>query len=614
MTERLLARVGAVFAFGAVLAACGVLAPGGVLATGAGAPASGVRVPDEGRQDSPLAAAYARCGCTALWVRDGKPTSQARALVEDLRDAERFGLRSSDYGAERLAAQLSAANASRGGDSTQLASFDRALATATLHFLNDLHFGRIDPRAAGFELGRPRPALDFAGILVQLAASADVEALIASAEPPFLHYRLLKKSLERYRALATDSTLTALPPLPRRSLHVGETYTGAPALRRLLRSLGDLDSTRPAYSAARPANREADGGLTLDSPLATALRQFQARHGLQADGAIGRATFQALTTPLTQRVRQIELTLERWRWLPELDSPPIIVNIPQFRLFAFRSTRDLKADILQMNVIVGRTFPSMRTPVFVADLKYLIFRPYWDVPASITTREMLPQIRSNPGFLEREHLEIVRNGGDSAQTFPPTEANLASLAGGLLRLRQQPGPDNALGLVKFVLPNDYGVYLHSTPARNLFGASARAFSHGCIRVSDPVALAEHVLRGTPGEWTPANIQAAMNGAESVRINLAHPVRVMVLYGTVLASEDGQTSFFEDIYGHDRRLQRLLDTHTAEDGLSAQVRLRGVSAHHAMTVEIGGIAADRAFHDGHPTRPIGSIKQRQHGIP
>jgi L,D-transpeptidase YcbB len=527
---------------------------GAVLVLGAAAPSARQHVGDERPQDSVVAGAYARCSCTLLWVKDGKATSQARAVLETLRDTERFGLRASDYGAERLVGQLSAANDSRASDSQRLASFDRSLAAAAAEFLSDLHFGRIDPRAAGFELGRPRPPLDIAGILVQLAASHDVEALIASAEPPFLHYRLLKKSLQRYRGLAAEGTSTLLPPLPRRSVHVGESYAGVPILRRLLRSLGDLEGARAPSSTQPPAG---DGDLTFDPRLALGLQHFQTRHGLKADGAIGRSTFQALTTPLTQRVRQIELTLERWRWLPEFDSPPIIVNVPQFRLFAFRSTRDIKSDILQMNVIVGRTYPAMRTPIFVADMKYVIFRPSWGVPSRITTREMLPQIRANPAFLGHEHLEIVRNGEETTQTFAPTDSNLASLAAGQLRLRQQPGPDNALGLVKFALPNDYGVYLHSTPAQSLFGASTRAFSHGCIRVSDPVSLAEHVLHGTPGEWTPANIQAAMNGTETVRVNLAHPVRVMVLYGTVLATEDGQTFFFDDIYGHDRKLQRLL---------------------------------------------------------
>jgi murein L,D-transpeptidase YcbB/YkuD len=273
---------------------------------------------------------------------------------------------------------------------------------------------------------------------------------------------------------------------------------------------------------------------------------------------LGKATFAALTTPLAQRVRQIELTLERWRWLPPFQTPPIIVNIPQFRLFAFRTTEDRVADILQMDVIVGRVFPQMQTPVFEADMRYLVFRPYWDVPYSITNKELLPKIRANPAYLATQHLEIVRGQQDSSPTVAPTPENLEALAKGALRLRQLPGEDNALGLVKFIFPNSYNVYLHSTPAHQLFQESRRAFSHGCIRVSDPVALAEHVLKGAPGDWTREKIEATMHeGSSPVRVNLAQPINVLILYGTALATEAGPTMFFDDIYGYDKRLERQL---------------------------------------------------------
>ena len=259
---------------------------------------------------------------------------------------------------------------------------------------------------------------------------------------------------------------------------------------------------------------------------------------------------------LAARARKIDLTLERWRWLPAFASPPIIVNVPEFRLFAFRQITDRAVDILQMDVIVGRTFPRTRTPVFAADMRSVIFRPYWDVPRSIVLREMLSKIRANPGYLASQHLEIVSNGPGAA-VLPATAASVQALAVGMARLRQQPGPDNALGLIKFDLPNFHSIYLHSTPAQQLFLRSRRAFSHGCIRVSDPVALAAYVLRDTPGGWTAARIEAAMHGTETRRVRLAKPIRVMILYGTVLAKEDGEVLFFDDLYGQDRRLERLL---------------------------------------------------------
>ena len=209
------------------------------------------------------------------------------------------------------------------------------------------------------------------------------------------------------------------------SVRVGEHYIGAPAVRALLRLLGDLPE----------GEAPAEAGTTLDSALAAAVERFQSRHGLPVDGVIGRATYAALATPLTQRVRQIELTLERWRWLPAFETPPIIVNIPQFRLFAFRSTADLKADILQMDVIVGRTYAGMQTPVFAADMRYVIFRPYWDVPRTIARKDLLPAMRRSPLYSSTQHLEIV-DGSDDSAPLPPTAENLAAVEAGRLRLRQ----------------------------------------------------------------------------------------------------------------------------------------------------------------------------------
>jgi murein L,D-transpeptidase YcbB/YkuD len=434
-----------------------------------------------------------------LWVAHGHPTPAAFALLQRLREADAYGLEPQDYDAAALTAlagtfaaggAMATSGLNPGGPASsetldaRSARFDVNLSAAALKLLCDLHYGRIDPRAAGFDLGTRRADdLDLARELVALAASVDSGSLLAAVEPQFSHYRLLEQALPRYRLLG----------------------------------------------ASEPAARV--------------------------------------------KVRQIELTLERWRWLPAFRTPPIIVNIPEFRLFAFRTTADRAADILQMDVIVGRTFPGTRTPVFVADMTSVIFRPYWDVPRSITLREELPKIRAHPAYLAAQHLEIVSGATDAATPLPVTAASIQALASGAARLRQRPGPDNALGLIKFDLPNRYDVYLHSTPAQQLFLRRRRAFSHGCIRVSDPVALAALVLRGTPGDWTPARIKAAMNGPRTFRVRLARPIRVIILYGTVLAKEDGEVLFFHDIYGQDRRLERLLGlapirTHRARAEASA----------------------------------------------
>jgi murein L,D-transpeptidase YcbB/YkuD len=495
-----------------------------------------------------LRALYAKHGFAPLWQRSGKPTIQALRLAQILRDAEAYGLRPADYDADWIDTRMRELIATRNAGTSPWPEFDLRLSSAALRFARHLHYGRVDPRACGYELPAPRSDLNDLEAVDVLSSTNDTAAALAAIEPYFYHYRLLKTALAKYRTLSFDATLTDLPAFAGRSLEPGAQYSGAAPLRRLLAALGDLNSA----AVAAPSDE------SLDDALVTALRSFQERHGLTADGVLGQRTLAALTVPLARRVRQIELTLERWRWLPAFDTPPIVVNLPEFRLFALRSTGDREADTLQMDVIVGRTFPYTRTPIFVADMKYVIFRPYWDVPDSIVRRELLPEIRSNPAYLDENHLELVNGPRDDSPVVPATPANIESLATGELRLRQQPGADNALGAIKFVLPNPYKVYLHATPAQHLFMKSSRAFSHGCIRVSDPVALAEHVLRNAEGDWTAENIELAMNGEPNQRVDLAKPIRVMILYGTVMATESGRVLFFDDIYGHDQRLEGLLE--------------------------------------------------------
>ncbi len=508
-----------------------------------------------------LRALYVRSGGDPLWIGVRGPTPQALALLATLRGAAAYGLRPQDYMSAALVEAADPAPIGRpasgdgstgSGRDARRARLDVALSAAALRLVSDLHFGRVDPRRAGFRLDTPRRPFDLAAAVERLASAEDVGRALASIEPQFYHYKLLEASLQRYRELARRPYLTQLP-APAGAVKPGHAYAGAPALRRLLEAVGDLPVPGgPSGGAAAAASPR------IDPPLAAALARFQARHGLIPDGVLGKATYAALTTTFARRVRQIELTLERWRWLPAFDTPPIIVNIPEFRLFAFRSTADRKASILQMDVIVGKSYPRFQTPVFAADMTYVVFRPYWDVPYSIMRREMLSEIRADPAYVAKQHLEIVAGQTDAAEPLPVTAENIEALAAGRLRLRQQPGPDNALGLIKFMFPNHYNVYLHSTPAHQLFKESRRAFSHGCIRVSDPVALAEHVLRNARGgDWTREKIQAAMNGTTTQRVNLARPIRVMILYGTVLATESGDVMFFDDIYGGDRRLEALL---------------------------------------------------------
>jgi len=491
---------------------------------------------------------YEANGYKLFWSDGTKATEVAISLLQQLRFAGDRGLDPEDYPGNALAYLLNDLIDARPARIEQWALFDAGLSLAGFRFLSDVHYGRVDPGTMGHDLSVGRVNLDIAGTLAHLSTAMDVAVAVDSLEPQFTHYALLKKQLSRYRALAGEDGLNALPSLPAKSLKPGDDYAGAAQLQRLLAELGDAPP--PAQGTPPPQ--------ALSPDLVDALKKFQSRHGENPDGVLGAATYAELTRPLGQRARQIELTMERWRWLPsELVTAPIIVNIPQFRLFAFESTADSEARIRQMEVIVGKSFDKTQTPVFAADMSYVIFRPYWDVPYSIAVKEVVPAARKDPADIERRQMEIVRGGDDTATVMPNTAENVELVATGTLRLRQRPGPNNSLGLAKFMFPNPYNVYLHSTPAKSLFAESRRDFSHGCVRVSDPVGLAEYVLRDSP-EWTKDKILSVMNGDKPVTVTLKNKIRVFIVYGTAIATEKGNVLFFDDIYGHDERLQKALE--------------------------------------------------------
>lgn len=493
------------------------------------------------------AAAAVQPAAAPMWLEDGRMTAQAAQVLDVLRRAGEHGLRPADYRLGLPAGEIDALLIGR-ADAPTRQRFEASLSSAAERFVHDLHDGRVDPHRAGFRLPAARATFDIHSAVQQLASSRDVAATIESLEPDPIPYKRLKRALARYRALALRPALERLPALPGKSVALDDGYEGTPQLRQLLAALGDLPSEARAI---------ADEGRTIDARLSAAIRSFQRRHGLDADGVIGTRTFRALTTPLEQRVQQIELSMERWRWLTRVGRPDILVNVPQFMLFALPAPDAAAAEVVPMRVVVGQGYPHMRTPVFAAAITQVVFQPYWDVPAGILTRELLPRIRKDPTFLDRFNMEAVAGQGDDAIVQAPTAQAIDALAAGKLRLRQRPGPGNALGPVKFVMPNEYSVFLHATPEQGLFERSQRTFSHGCIRVSEPATLAAHVLRAAKVQWDDAAIEAALSGTKTLRLTLSKPVRVVVFYSTAVATESDEVLFFADVYGHDRKLQELL---------------------------------------------------------
>lgn len=492
---------------------------------------------------------YDRTSSMPLWSTDGSPTRQARQAIDALGAVATRGLVPADYDGDALRSEAALAFSS----DTAVARFDVALSRSMIRLLADLHMGRTTPQLVGFDLPSAHARLDLAALMLTVSRASDVPAAISTAEPPYAGYAALKRLLERYRVLAADTSLR-LPRRDRRTIRPGGRYPDAPTLLRLLAALGDATATTVLTDSL--------GVPIFDGPLVDAVTRFQRRHGLDGDGVIGPATMAQLRTPLAQRVRQIELTLERWRWFP--DRPPeryAVVNVPAFRLYAFEHDSTAHEPVLAMNVIVGQAQGRRGTPVFVGTMQEVVFRPYWDVPTSIARKELIPQFRRRPASFEKEEFEIVRRGdGDvGAVLHSPTEANFARILSGSLRLRQRPGPQNALGFIKFVFPNRYNVYLHGTPAQQLFAETRRDFSHGCIRIEAPPDLAELVLEGQ-APWDRPAIEAAMADTQTVHVPIARPMVVYVLYATAIVDGNGAAHFYSDLYGHDRTLDRALTAH------------------------------------------------------
>jgi murein L,D-transpeptidase YcbB/YkuD len=473
-----------------------------------------------------------------FWFDGETPDPALAGIVKALDLAEEHGLDRADYDADRLQARWKAAAA--GTTPAQRALFDLAVTACVSRLLSAVHVGRVDPATLrwGYDIEPKR--LDRAAALVELRQLGDLEHALALREPPFTHYARAKRVLARYEKLAELPTVPALP-AGRKKLEPGQPWDGLAAVAARLRAFSDL-----APGAAV--------GATYDGALVDAVKSFQRRHGLEADGVLGAGTIATLNVTIAHRVRQIQLAMERMRWLPQLgDRPNLFVNVPLYRLWA---TDPASTDEpLRMNVVVGKSLDH-KTPLFIDRLEYVIFRPYWNPPYSITVNEIVPHARRDAKYFDRENLEIVATGEDDAATIPVTPESLDRVQSGRLFVRQRPGPKNSLGLAKFIFPNAANVYMHGTPAQSLFSRARRDFSHGCIRLEDPARLAEWVLRDQP-EWTRERIDAAMQGARPTRVNLKTPVTVVLFYDTVHVSSQGVLFFVEDIYGHDRALDTAL---------------------------------------------------------
>lgn len=483
---------------------------------------------------SAVRAFYSARGDRPVWIDASGPTPAGRRLLALLESASDEGLDAARYEAALVGGGPRVLRASSiAAPAAGLGARDVGLTAGLARFASDLAQGEVDPsRVSVLWRFRPR-AFDVLPVLRAAADTGRPNEALDTVRPAHPQYAALRGALRRYAALAAAEA--GVPALPARlTLRPGGRSPFVPALRARLAFWGDLDRT-------------ARGGDVYDAATVEAVQRFQKRHALDADGVIGPQVVAALDVPVRARMGQIALSLERWRWQGRgAGGKSIVVNIPTFELHAYEGGREA----LSMRVITGK--PDSPTPVFAQAMTSVVFSPYWYVPPNIAQEETMTAARRDRGYLRRMNLDVLR--GD--EVVDPARVDWARAAANV-SFRQRPGAANALGLVKFLLPNPFQVYLHDTPDRALFGRSTRAFSHGCVRLEKPEALARWVLEGQP-EWTFARIAAAMRGGRENAVPLAEPVAVSIGYFSVWVDEDGTVEFRPDVYRHDAAQSPLLE--------------------------------------------------------
>lgn len=504
-------------------------------------------------------AAYAARDFAPLWI-DGEPTDRLRALIDAVCTSDREGLHPAEYELAEIRDTLRAIEERGRPDPATIAALELRFTGLFLQYATDLAAGRHDPRRVEEQwyIRTPKRVID--SMLTAALAASTFEEMRAAVVPPQEEYADLAEALRTYRRIDSAGGWPRVPAGD--AVTVGERDPRAAVLRRRLVATGDLETAGATDSV-------------YDAELAAAVARFQARHGIDVDSVVGENTLAAMNVPVADRIRQIELNLERLRWVPRrFGERYVLVNIPDYYLHAYDSGRR----VLDMRVVVGEEYGGA-TPVFSDSMSYVVFRPYWNIPQSILAEEILPKAKADPSFLARNNYEIVRSVEDpepvslsDIEWSGPEDGDFPYLA------RQKPGGQNALGLVKFMFPNRFAIYLHDTPADHLFQETERAYSHGCIRVEHPVQLAEFVFRGS-SQWTEPRIRQAMSaGAEDSRtVGLDSKVPVYIMYLTAF-TQDGQVHFREDLYGMDAAALKQLATDSDTDvtGVCAELRelLRG----------------------------------------
>ena len=487
---------------------------------------------------------YDAHGQVPLWLDEDGLVERAGQLTNAITRAPSDGLALSAYPIDELHDAVATLRRTDQPTAEQLADLDLLLSTAYVLLATDMHAGQIDPRRVSQAWHVALPESDVDTALVRTFRSDLLDAGIAGLRPQAENFEFLRTQLGEFREIVARGGWGTVPEGD--VLEPGDTSTveRLAALRARLLAERYIERLPNVVPLRDTSGLETDRAV-LDSSAAGALALFQDRHGIVVDSILGPSTLASLNESAEYRVRQVAANLERYRWLPPtLGDRYVFVNVPAFRLDAY----DEGERVLEMKVIVGSEYNQRATPAFSDSMSYVVFRPYWNIPENIALEELLPAAGGNPAYLASRSYEVVGGGGDGAPMVGQYVPSAEAIQAGEVRIRERPGPRNALGLVKFMFPNDFAIYLHDTPEDGLFEEDIRAFSHGCIRVEDPVALARYVLA-----WDEGRIREAMTrGPDSRRVDLERKLPVYILYLTTYR-RDGELWFGNDLYDRDRAL-------------------------------------------------------------
>jgi len=472
------------------------------------------------------------------WVEDGHLT-QADVLIRAIEETYGDGLTPAYYHLKLIRSLTLQVKKDLIPDRVRLVDLDILLTDAFITIGCHLSGGCVDPLTIKSQWFAKRSFVDLASVLEQALEKKKIREAVMRLRPQEASYDRLRKALSVYRSLLIRGEWPRVSAA--RLLRKGSMSDRVAELRRRLAASGDI------------ADDMMGGTNVFDTELEEAVMNFQARHGLKADGVVGRETLNALNVPLKKRIRQIELNMERLRWiLGNVEQRSIVVNIANFELYVVENGRT----VLSMKVVVGK--PYWDTPVFTSKMTYLIINPSWNVPDSIAGEEILKEIRKDHHYLARENFQVLKGWGSREEEIDSGKIDWSRITAENLpyRFRQKPGPLNPLGRLKFMLPNKFNVYLHDTPAKGLFSSNVRAFSHGCTRIEKPLELAEYLLHDDP-TWTREKLLAAIDEGTEKEVNIPRPLNVHFLYLTAWVDEKGVVQFRTDIYGRDKLLDDAL---------------------------------------------------------